>query len=503
MALKKISFTAVLILYLPFSLYAKKSYWKTFIQTAFSNSTQVSQIKSSYADAVINKIQFNYSRLPQIQAEIQTSFTRTNGNAINIINQESDSSPAIIIQPFTSLSINQKLPGNGNLSVSAAYGFNYVTKRNVYLQNPYIQLSLSQSLGKGTFGIAGNPENKYIKEQFYYYKALFEKQMSSEFYNIIKAVKNADELIYEEQYYEALLRQYESQKQTAEQKNRNGLQSELETFYAEHQYYETLNKIQEVKYQKENAQKQLILLFPDYSHEELKSHKHELKNEIDNLFMKFTDINYGENIKLNLDSSIYSRILNVYLYQFQLTEINYAPVLYFTSSAQINSSLNYQYSDFYKSFRIMKELENPFNLSFSVGFVKNFELPKAKRLRKSIYEIQKEAIKYELEVNKKTQEKEFLLLLERIKTGTEYFEKLEKEIITEQDFRNKRLELFNRNLITQDEYHKGETLYYLIYKNYINTFWNIICDEISVINLCSIDALLINTFLGENYESVY
>ena len=92
---------------------------------------------------------------------------------------------------------------------------------------------------------------------------------------------------------------------------------------------------------------------------------------------------------------------------------------------------------------------------------------------------------------------------EHIESNSEYLKSLEYELDIEQNFRENRKQLYEKNIITQNEFFQSETLYYLILKNYISTFWNIICDKINVINLCSKDALLINTFLGENYESVY
>ncbi|MBR5646295.1 MAG: hypothetical protein IKX23_06610 [Treponema sp.] len=503
MVLKKLFLITISILFLPSFLNARKSWWKNFIQTAFSNSNQVSEIKNSYANAVISKLQYKYSWFPKLLLETQASFTRTNGNSVSIINQEPDPSEEIIINPYTVISINQKMPGNGNLSFSVDYGFNYAMNRRVFLQNPSVQLSFNQNLGQGAFGIPDNPESRFMEEQFNYSKSLFEKQMLDEFYNIIFLIRNVDELTAEERYYEALTNQYKSEIETAALKAEKGMQSGLESFYAQYQYNESLNKLSIIKTNKEEAVKEISLLFSEYNWLELNEKRNELKEEIDIFFNKFKNIDPMEYIELNIESSLYKNIFNINLYQYQNNENNYSPVLFISSSARINNSLYYQYSDFYKSFRILNELENPYNISLTIGISKQFELPQAKTKRKTIYEIQKNTLLEEFSIYKKNKEKEFSILLEQINFSETYLAELEKEIQKEEYFRIERKKLFENNLITQNEYFQSETLYLLIYKNYISAFWNIICDKIKIINLCSIDALLINSFLGDNYESVY
>ncbi|MCR5437664.1 MAG: hypothetical protein K6E97_11440 [Treponema sp.] len=503
MALKKFIAAIISFFIISSPITAKKTYWKKVIQTAFKNSSSVTTIKNNYANAIIHKLQYTYYWFPKLQLNFQTTATRTRGDYFYILNSGTTPYHTWLLSPFSSLTLYQKLPGQGTISLSANYSFNYLPERNLFIQDPELNLTISQSLYQGIFGISYDPETALINEEFSYYKLYFEKQMSSEFLKIIHLIQNTDILYTEENYYLSLVEQYESELKTSEERKKNKLDSNLQVFYAKHQYNEALNKLKEIQYNKQSAIKELSIFYPNYNQNELEQKRYELFEDISALYSKFNKEIIDENLNYNFDANLYAGILNQYLYQFQLQETDYAPLLYFSSSASINNNFNSYYSDLNKSFRVLLDSPAPIDVTLSIGIKKTFEIPKAKKLRKEIYEIQKKSIEKEFEINTIKQKKQLEILFEQIESNSEYLKSLEYELDIEQNFREKRKQLYEKNIITQNEFFQSETLYYLILKNYISTFWNIICDKINVINLCSKDALLINTFLGENYESVY
>ena len=80
---------------------------------------------------------------------------------------------------------------------------------------------------------------------------------------------------------------------------------------------------------------------------------------------------------------------------------------------------------------------------------------------------------------------------------TKYLQNLESEIKTEITFRNNRKELFKQNIITQNEYEQGETLFYIIFENYVSTFWEVISTKLQLIYFSDQNKNLLNHFLGD------
>lgn len=499
MVLKKLLIIISYILIFSINGYSNESdFWKQFFKIAFDNNKNVLDLKLEYNSVLINKKQYDYQWFPKLQVGIQETNTFTRGDAISILNQTSNSELTQIISPSLYFSINQKLPGLGSFNLSTQYGFNYLPDRNVYLQYPQIDLTFQQYLGNGAFGIKGNIENKLIDEQLKYSYLIYNKNLTQQLYEIIILLQNKDTINAQENYYSALVCEYESELKTAKEKESLGIQSNLESHYLNHQYIEAFNKLNEIKTENKQILNELLLLYSDFNQDELEKERLQLKEIINNIYMEVN--NQIESLTTNIDNEILKSVLNQYFFQFLNEENNYTPLFYVSSSFGINEYLNTSYSDWFKSFRILKEINYPFNYSISIGIQKTFEIPKAKKLRNEVYELNKKSIENEIVFYQKSMEKEFALLKNQIDFDILYLNKLEKEIPIENDFRQKRKILFEQNVITQDEFLKSETQYFLIMNEFVSTFWKIIKNQIQVIIMCSKNNILINNFLGENYE---
>ena len=113
------------------------------------------------------------------------------------------------------------------------------------------------------------------------------------------------------------------------------------------------------------------------------------------------------------------------------------------------------------------------------------------------YEMNKSSIENQIQFSKQTQEKQLEMLKSQILKDTSYLLELETEIVTEQDFREKRKKLLQQNIITQNEFYQSETTYFKIHSDYIKTFWTIVNNKIAIIDLCSSDFPILTTFLGD------
>ena len=483
-------------------------FWPDIFQTAFINNTKVTRLINEYQSSLVQKKQYDYSWFPIIQTGIQNNLNLRRSDYVYILNQSkyTDGNHAIILSPTTSISVIQKLPGNGQLSLSADYSFSYLIKKNSFIQYPNLELSFKQSLSRGALGINKDSELLMLKEQIHYNRLILEKNLFDELKNTILLISNADIFYAQEEYYAALVRQYENEADTAQKKKESGLQSGLEAFYAVHQYADAYEKYNSILYNKNTNLKELHLIIPNFDYTEIKTKRNELLSFMLRI-LEAIEFNSQEKIETtlttNYDSQIYSNILEQYRYQYQYEDKQSAPIFYLTSSINPDNNFNSYYSDWYKSFRILNQRPCPINFSLNIGIYKSFELPNAKKLRKEIYNLYYDSIMTEMEMNQNSQKKELAILLNQIKIDSEYLNNLEQQLSDEDSFRKDRILLFSQELITGNDFYKSETMYYLIYSDYVNTFWNIIKNQLDVIEICAGNNKLMNELLGDTYEKMF
>ena len=498
MVLKKYLMLLIIIYNLSPCL-ASDNYWQNLFKTAFSNNPKVKEIEKNYISSYIYKKQNDYLWFPYFQLDLHQNIEETRGDYLYLQNQYSNNQNMWIFNPLINFSINQKLPGNGNINLSAGYGFNYLIDRNAYLQLPQFQFHFSQNLGFGSFGITKNPEKLLLNEQLSYSQLQYKKEILQQIHAILEIIQNYDNLRAEEKYYSALVLQYETELKTAQAKYDTGLQSNLETYYAQHQKTTYTKQLKDILSNKDKLLKEIELLFPDFNEDELENNYSLLKQQISTLF---NSIKKPE-VENNIDSRLYTTILNQQKYNYQISENNFVPNFYITSNLTPDSNLYIYYGDLYKSFRNLLDFPYPLSFTTSVGIKINFESIKAKKLRKELLKLDNEFTQKTLVTNIERQNKEVLLLQNQISQNIEYLNNLDNEIKIEKNFRMKRLSLFQEGIITQNEFTESETLFFIIYKDYISTFWETISNQIDFIILTSQSEQLISILLGEDYEKVF
>ena len=478
-------------------------WWSCQLQTAFSNSPKVRQLINNYTNVTTQKKQYDYSWFPLIQAGFQDSVNIRRGDYIPLLNQTSDSEHKIIITPAASISVFQKLPANGQLSLSADYAFSYLLERKSFIQYPQLQLQFNQPLSRGAFGILKDPEYLLIKEQVNYSRLTLQTNLFTELQNILNYLQALDILCTQQNYYDTLKSQYESEFNTAKEKNNAGLQSGLEEFYAQHQYTQAQNKLKDILFEKEKTLKEIKLLIPNFNYEELDMRRNELKKLILDIFHLCNVNSNGINPSKNLTLLTYSSIIDQYKFQYKNEAKNYSPILYLSSSLKPDSNFNSYYSDWYKSFRAFKQTPYPVDFSLTIGIQARLEVSGAKKLRKEIYNLYSDSVRKEMLSQITLKQNELTILLNQITNDTSYIQILEDQLVNENNYRIERKGLYEKGIITLDEFYKGESMYFLIYSDYVKTIWNNINNQLTVIDLCAGNSQLMNTLLGDFYGKIF
>ena len=97
---------------------ASDNYWQNLFKTAFSNNPKVKEIEKNYISSYIYKKQNDYLWFPYFQLDLHQNIEETRGDYLYLQNQYSNNQNMWIFNPLINFSINQKLPGNGNINLS-------------------------------------------------------------------------------------------------------------------------------------------------------------------------------------------------------------------------------------------------------------------------------------------------------------------------------------------------------------------------------------------------
>ena len=121
-------------------------------------------------------------------------------------------------------------------------------------------------------------------------------------------------------------------------------------------------------------------------------------------------------------------------------------------------------------------------------------------MRKELYEIEQENVRSKMLTTIELQKKSFERNINEIQNLSEYYNSLKKEFIAEDSFRIARKEMFEKQIITEEDFLESEITYFTIRQDYIKTFWSIIKKQLDLIEISSVFDDYINIFFDmEDY----
>ena len=98
------------------------------IKSSLEKNPDVQKIKNDFISLKIYKKQYDYQWIPSLQLDFPESITFSRGDSYAVINQNPNPKHTIMLNPAVRVSVQQKLPGNGSLSVSSGYELYYLPK---------------------------------------------------------------------------------------------------------------------------------------------------------------------------------------------------------------------------------------------------------------------------------------------------------------------------------------------------------------------------------------
>ena len=121
--------------------------------------------------------------------------------------------------------------------------------------------------------------------------------------------------------------------------------------------------------------------------------------------------------------------------------------------------------------------------SLTLGVKITFGIPGAKKLRKTIFELEKRNIKSEMNMNIEKNKAEMEIVVAEIDKLETYWKELSEVLKEEQKFQEEKKKLLNENYITEEEYLESETLYSDMYRSATDTFWKIIDKKLEIYSM--------------------
>ena len=463
------------------------NYAVSVISKALKESPQA-LILSNNADVTNTTFKLQKKQwLPSIQFDLQADSNQIQGEYLLIRNKGTVTFPQTVITPSTNIGLNQKLPGNGQFTVDAGYGFSLLTEQNAYIQNPYLQIGLSQRLSYGAFFLSKDPSFMKLKtnEQFSFIQN--KKNAFDVVLGFISAVQNYDLALLNEKYYEAIQKKALAEYKEQEIRHEIGQKNDIELLKTRTKLKQSVSNFKQAS--QNVIQTETIL--SEYQIEEIKEQINKFRNELVELLEKEYREEQSQTFQ---EQELINEISNEKL-NLKENKIRMAPLLYIQTLISPNQNKNIEYSDFYASLRTLKNTPYIWTINTTVGLSIGLDYSFQKKQLKKISDEKIMNLNIQLETLRDEQNKIKDTYNQWIDFFSLYCFDSKVALEKENEFLAEKHALLNRNIITEIQYLEAEVNYYEMQLNYFNSLWNLIQNKLNMLRLSSKWMMFVQQFM--------
>lgn len=425
--------------------------------------------------------------LPSVQFDFTSDSRLMSGDYNYIRNGGIISGSQLILNPSTGITISQNLPGNGRFSMNAGYGISYLTGHNAYMQQPYFQLSLSQQLSYGAFGLTKDPSIQQFNNQVLLYELENKKAMFDFTAAFITTVQNYDLALHECEYYEMMVTKTNAEYLEQSKRHQGGQYSNIELFNAHMKLTQAKQNLEQSKCSLTEAKTKLL----GYDSSDIMENTEQFKSGV--LFLLNIE-NKNINPRTMQEYELIFELANQKLSK-KIDKAKLAPSLYLQASVTPDQNRYNLFSDFSRSLRELAASPYPWTLNASLGFHIDLDLTLQGRAINELYDNKIQNLNIQLEMLVEEQNRLRCLLQEWSRNFNAYCADLENAMREEEEFRQDMKILFEKNLITETEYWETELSYLEIRLNYCRSIWNMIQGRMQLLSLSSDWMNFLNHFL--------
>ena len=415
--------------------------------------------------------------LPSVQFDFSANSELIQGDYSYIRNKGIISGPQSIVAPSVGIGISQNLPGNGQISLAAGYGLSYLASQRAYLQQPYLQIGLSQPLSYGTFFMTKDPSIEMLKNQrdisnMEKNEAKFELAI-----RFIETVQKYNLALLEQEYYDIMLKKENAEYNEQSKRHQIGQKSNVELFNSHMKQVQAFQNYQQASQKLKEAE----TLISCYGVSDIMEQSDTFRDDIH----KLLDARYGECSRQTMQEyEILNQIKNEEL-SLKSEKSKLAPSLYMQLSLSPDENNYYLYSDFSRSLRELANSSEAWSLNGTIGLRFGLDYASQEKALTKMTDKKIQNLNLQLDVLRDEQEKMRNLYQEWTVSISEYCTKMEDALRKEEEFRNDIKLLLDRNIITEAEYWSTELNYYEVRLNYYRIVWNMIQGKMKILTLSS------------------
>ena len=417
------------------------------------------------------------SWLPSVQLDFSADSRLVQGEYRYIKNGGVITAPQLITSPSAGIALSQRLPGNGSLSLGAGYSVSCLTGRDAYIQQPYIQVGLSQSIAPGAFFLTKDPSLEMLKNQRELLimesdGAMFELAVS-----FITAVQDYDLALQEKEYYGAMLRKSDAEYEEQSHRHRSGQRNNIELFNSHMSHTQAAQGYQEAGRKLSEAE----AVLDRYKICGIENQCGQFRDGVRILL----DIPYeGRDSQTMQEYEILSEITSEEL-SLRIDRSKLAPQIYMQASVSPDQNKNGEYRDMSRSLRDLADTPYAWTMDATVGVSIALDLASQGKALREVSDKKIRSLSLQLDVLRDEQEKMRGLYREWCVSFSAYCTQMERALGEEEEFRRDMKTLLERNEITEAQYWATETSYYETRLSYYRSVWGMIQGKLGILRLSS------------------
>lgn len=415
--------------------------------------------------------------LPSIRLDISADAQLVQGDYHYIRNQGVLPGPQIIAEPTASIGIYQRLPGNGQLTIGAGYGFSYLAGHNAYIQKPYLQLGITQGLSGGAFFLSKDPASELLEKQ----KDIFFLELKEAKFNLavafITAVQDYNLALLEHESRLSALKKAEAEYREQEKRREEGQRNEIELFNAHMSRTQALQNYQLAT----QGLMETETILSTYGVDDIAVSSGIFMDGI----LELLNESFGEKSETSMREEEIQRQIGYERLTLEIEKAKTAPSLYIKASITPDQGRNGEYGDLSRSLRDIADLSRDWTVSATVGLSLNLDFSSQLGIQKRATEKRLESLMLQLEVLTDEQSKLRKIYGEWNVAFPSYCEEMKKNMEEEGRYMEDIRILFERKQITEAELLVAEAGYCEIRLNYNRSIWNMIQGKLNVLKLSS------------------
>ena len=414
---------------------------------------------------------------PSIQFDLSTNSNLVQGEYNYVKNAGIISAPQLILSPTINVNITQNLPGNGQILFNAGYSFSYLLSQNAFIQQPFMQVGVRQTLCKEAFVWKNDPSIQKLKNQKDMAELEFQEVQFELIRKFVNTVKNYDLSLLTKEYYAVVLKKIQAEYNEIDRRYNLGQKKEIELFNLNLKESEALQKLQEASLN----MKQAKVALETYKEHDILENSSQFREGILILLNKeYNNILHQSLQECKIRYQIEDEKLTL-----QSNKSIFSPSVYVQISLTPNNDDDTLYVDFSRSLRDITDQSKIWSVTAAIGISIPIDNSSQIKTLNESFSNKNQNLILQLEGLNKEERYMQQIYNDWYNSLIEHNLYMKNALQKEEIFRINSKKLLENGIITESEYWESEEFYFKNRLNYYQNIWQIIQCDFYILNLSS------------------